>query len=195
MHERDLATHAACAGFSTPFLLENYSAGPNDTNHNRFDGPVTVGTRLFMYGDNNYMYCVDSLTAAACTGYPKATGLSGTYDLEPDGKGGGLAIILRPETGTLRVGSTEAPFSVADLPTGEDVELRIFVDKYLVEVFANGRQALLAAHLDWQGNRDLNGWTVGAKTRLSEVEIWKLNRSNQGFFNAQETRVWEPDTQ
>src|SRR5262249_37033056 len=33
-----------------------------------------------------------------------------------DGKGGGLPILLRPESGTLRVGSSEAPFSVADLP-------------------------------------------------------------------------------
>ena len=116
------------------------------------------------------------------------------FTLFSDGEGGGLPIVFRPETGTLRVGRTEAPFAVSDLPINKDVELRIYVDKYLVEVFANGRQALLAAHLDWQGNRDLDGWTVGAETRLREVEVWKLNRSNEGFFTAQETRVWEPDT-
>ena len=117
------------------------------------------------------------------------------FTLFSDGEGGGLPIMFRPESGTLRVGSTEAPFSVSDLPIDEDVELRIFVDKYLVEVFANGRQALLAAHLDWQGNRDLDGWTVGAETPLREIEVWKLNRSNKGFFTAQDNRVWEPDTQ
>ena len=41
----------------------------------------------------------------------------------------GLPIMLRPETGTLRVGTTEAPFAVADLPEDEDVELRIFIYK------------------------------------------------------------------
>ena len=88
------------------------------------------------------------------------------FMLFSDGKGGGLPILLRPETGTLRVGTTEAPFSVTSLPEGEDVELRIFVDKYLVEVFANDRQAVLAVHLDHAGPRGLDGFTVGAPTRL-----------------------------
>jgi sucrose-6-phosphate hydrolase SacC (GH32 family) len=61
------------------------------------------------------------------------------FTLFSDGKGGGLPILFRPENSTLRVGTTEAPFSIADLPKGEDVELRIFIDKYLVEVFANGQ--------------------------------------------------------
>lgn len=56
-----------------------------------------------------------------------------------DGKGGGLPILIRPDTRTLRLGNTEAPFAVADLPHGEDLTLRIFIDKYLVEVFANDR--------------------------------------------------------
>ena len=62
---------------------------------------------------------------------------------------GGLPVLLRPETGTLRIGNTEAPFSVFDLPEGEDVELRIFIDKYLVEVFANNRQAVVAGRRAW----------------------------------------------
>ena len=66
------------------------------------------------------------------------------------GGNNGLLVLIRPETGTLCVGETEAPFSVADLPEGEDVELRIFVDRYLVEVFANGRQAALTAHLAYR---------------------------------------------
>ena len=45
--------------------------------------------------------------------------------------------VSRAESGTLRLGTTEAPFSIANLPAGEDVVLRIFIDKYLVEVFAN----------------------------------------------------------
>ena len=79
------------------------------------------------------------------------------FRLFGDGKTGGLPIILRPETGTIRVGTTEAPFAVADLPAGEDVELRIFVDKYLVEVFANGRQALAAWQRETGDNFDPQG--------------------------------------
>ncbi len=112
-----------------------------------------------------------------------------------DGKGGGLPLVIRPETGALRLGTTEAPFSVADLPQGEDLVLRIFIDRYLVEVFANDRQAMVAAYPGYKGRLALNAFTVGAPTRLSKVEIWKLKPTNQGFLEAQTSRIWEPDTQ
>jgi sucrose-6-phosphate hydrolase SacC (GH32 family) len=112
-----------------------------------------------------------------------------------DDQGGGLPIILRPENGTLRVGATEAPFAVADLPAGEDVELRIFVDKYLVEVFANDRQALLAAHSDYAGNTGLAAFTVGAATTIKRLDIWRLRATNQGFLDAQANLIWEPARQ
>ena len=112
-----------------------------------------------------------------------------------DGRGGGLSIIFRPENGTLRVGTAEAPFAVADLPADEDVELRIFIDKYLVEVFANDRQALLAAHLDYSGKPGLDAFSVGAPTTFKTLEIWKLRATNQGFLDAQTSRIWEPDVQ
>lgn len=116
------------------------------------------------------------------------------FTLFSDGKTGGLPIVIRPETRTLRVGNTEAPFAVADLPKGEGVELRIFIDKYLVEVFANGRQAVIAAHADYRGKTDLHGYTFGAPTTLKKVEIWRLKPTNQGFHEAQKNRNWEPDT-
>jgi hypothetical protein len=110
-----------------------------------------------------------------------------------DGKGGGLPIMLRPETGVIRVGDVEAPFAVADLPEGEDLELRIFVDKYLVEVFANGRQAVLAAHLDCKGKRGLDAFTVGAPTTFKKLDVWRIEPTNQGFWNARKNRAWEPE--
>ena len=116
------------------------------------------------------------------------------FTLFCDGKGGGLPLVFRPETGTLRLGTTEAPLNIADFPAGEDIELRIFVDKYLVEVFVNDRQAIVASHADYHGKPDLNAFTVGAPTTLKSVEIWKLHPTNQGFLEAQESRVWEPDS-
>jgi beta-fructofuranosidase len=105
----------------------------------------------------------------------------------------GLPVLFQPETGSLRLGGTEAPFSVAALPRGEDVELRIFIDKYLVEVFANGRQAMIAAHMDYRGGSGLNGYSFGDPTKIRSVEIWKLKAANQGFLEAQQSRIWEPD--
>lgn len=87
------------------------------------------------------------------------------------------------------------PDAGADLPVDEDVELRIFIHKYLVEVFANERQALLAAHLDYSGKPGIVGFTVGAPTTIKTLEIWKLMPTNQGFLDAQTSRIWEPDVQ
>lgn len=116
------------------------------------------------------------------------------FTLFSDGKGGGLPILLRPETGTLRVGNTEVPFAVAGLPAGEDVELRIFIDNYLVEVFANGRQAVVAAHLEQANQRGMDAYCIGAPTTLKKVEIWKLKPTNEGFREAQKNRIWLPET-
>jgi len=107
----------------------------------------------------------------------------------------GLPILFKPSTGTLLVGTTEAPFAVADLPTGEDMELRIFIDKYLVEVFVNGRQAVVAAHMDWQSEKGIDGFSFGEETLIDRLDIWKLNPTNQGYLDARQNRIWEPDAE
>jgi len=105
----------------------------------------------------------------------------------------GLPIYIQPNNGTLRVGGTEAPFAVADLPPGEGVELRIFIDKYLVEVFANGRQTMVAADMDWQAASGFEAYTFGAPTTIRKVDIWKVKPTNQGYLEARQNRIWEPD--
>jgi beta-fructofuranosidase len=117
------------------------------------------------------------------------------FVLFADEESEGVPVMLRPETGTLRVGTTEAPFKAGDLPDGEDVELRIFIDKYLVEVFANSRQAVITAHMDYAGKTGLDAFTVGAPTTIKSLDIWRLKPTNQGFLEAQSNRSWEPDTQ
>lgn len=106
----------------------------------------------------------------------------------------GLPVIIHPETATLRLGTTEAPFAVADLPEDEDVELRIFIDKYLVEVFVNDRQAVLTAHMDYQVAKGLNAYSYGGPTTIQQVEIWKLKSTNQGFLEARQNHIWACDT-
>lgn len=117
------------------------------------------------------------------------------FTLFADGKGGGLPLVFRPETGGMRLGTAEAPFAVSGLPPGEDLEVRIFIDRYLVEVFVNGRQAMIAAYLDHAGRNEIQAFTIGAPTVLRRVESWKLRPTNQGFLAAMKNRIWEPDTQ
>lgn len=117
------------------------------------------------------------------------------FTLFADGDGGGLPVVIRPETGAIRLGTTEAPFSVSDLPPGEPMVLRIYIDRYLVEVFVNDRQAMVAAYPEYRGHFQLRGFTVGAATRLSQVDIWKLKPTNQGFLDARAQPVWKPTEQ
>jgi sucrose-6-phosphate hydrolase SacC (GH32 family) len=114
------------------------------------------------------------------------------FTLFTDGHGGGLPILLRPETRALRVGTAEAPFSVADLPPGEDLQLRVFIDKYLVEVFANDRQAMVASYQDYRGKADVTAFTVGEPTTIKTLEMWRLKPTNQGFYDARNSRIWKP---
>jgi sucrose-6-phosphate hydrolase SacC (GH32 family) len=116
------------------------------------------------------------------------------FRLFADEKRVGIPIYFQPSSETLRVGKTEAPFVVSDLPPGEDLELRIFIDKYLVEVFVNGRQAMVAADMYWEQANGLYAYSWGAPTTIRKVEIWKLKPTNQGYLEAQKSRIWEPDT-
>ena len=106
----------------------------------------------------------------------------------------GFPVVINPVTESIRVGKIEAPFLVEDLPEGEDVELRIFIDKYLVEVFVNNKQAALGVCMDYAQNSGLYGYTYGTSTLFKEINIWKLKPTNQGYFTAKENRIWEPST-
>ena len=110
-----------------------------------------------------------------------------------DDENDGLPVIIHPESGTIRLGTVEAPFTVSSLSEGEDFDLCIFIDKYLVEVFVCGRQAVLATHASYRAANGLVGHTFGADTTFRRVEIWKLKATNEGFFEAQQNPHWEPN--
>ena len=59
--------------------------------------------------------------------------------------GKGLDVVVEPGSRSIKLGPTTAPF---DLAPGEDIQLRIFVDRGIVEVFANDRQALVGHHVN-----------------------------------------------
>ena len=55
----------------------------------------------------------------------------------------GLDLVVEPGAKSIKLGSTTAPF---ELKRGEDIQLRIFVDRSIVEVFVNDRQAMVKRH-------------------------------------------------
>ncbi len=106
----------------------------------------------------------------------------------------GLPIVVDPAAHTLTAGDTSAPFAVADLPPGEDLELRVFIDKYLVEVFANDRQAVVSTDLKgWrQRQRGVAVYAWGYPTTFEKLETWRIEPTTAGFNKAMRSRIWEP---
>jgi hypothetical protein len=75
----DATTHQRCTGFNSPFALAAYAKNGSNNASVRFDGPVAVGNRLFMLGDDLTIRCVDVSGAnpAVCSGYPKDSPFTG----------------------------------------------------------------------------------------------------------------------
>ena len=119
----------------------------------------------------------------------------------------GLFFLMQTESGTIRLGEVEAPFDLSDVPSGEALRINVFGDKYLVEVFVNGRQALITTFMDYNKGQELrwylfaggmsfsaNIWdTTAANMHIRKIDIWKLKCANEGLVEARDTRVWEPD--
>ena len=68
----------------------------------------------------------------------------------------GIRVSYLPASKILRVGEVEAGF---ELKPGEDLTLRVFLDRNLEEVFANDRQAALAARRGYA--REILGIKIG----------------------------------
>lgn len=108
------------------------------------------------------------LEAAFNTSTAKEFGLDVLCD--PDGKSG-VRIALLGESKTLRVGSVNAPF---ELKEGEALTLRIYIDRNLVEVFANDRQAAVTAGKYVPENLGVRLFSNGGNTTLKSVTAWKM---------------------
>lgn len=99
---------------------------------------------------------------------PKEFGLR----LLGDEKGQGEMTIL---TGSgrkgIKVGAPDAPFELRD---GEDLTLRIFIDKALVEVFANDRQGVAYGHTKARANPNIVLFAKGGEANVKSVKAWKM---------------------
>ena len=83
----------------------------------------------------------------------------------------GVRVAVLPESKTLRVGKVNAPF---ELKPGEDLTLRVFIDKNLVEVFANDRQAAVAAGKYVPENLGVSLFSKGGDVAVKQVKGWKM---------------------
>ncbi len=73
---------------------------------------------------------------------------------------------------TLNVGYIKPPF---ELQEGEDLTLRIFIDKNMIEVFANDRQAAVGWHDYDPEDLHVSLFSKGGDLKVKKVSAWQMN--------------------
>lgn len=84
---------------------------------------------------------------------------------------GGFPITVEPASSTLTLGTMKVPFAIKP---GEDVTLRVFLDKNMIEVFANDRQAAIAPHKYASENLGVSLFSKGGAVEVKQVKGWKM---------------------
>ncbi len=87
----------------------------------------------------------------------------------------GIDVVFDPAAKSLRLGGTTAPL---DLKPGEDIQLRVFVDRSIVEVFANHRQAVVKQHEYAPGDTGVCLFSEGGQMNVRELKAWKMAATN-----------------
>jgi beta-fructofuranosidase len=83
----------------------------------------------------------------------------------------GLSISSGKGSKTLNVGYIDPPF---ELQEGEDLTLRIFIDKTMIEVFANDRQAAVAWHDYKPKDLHVSLFSKGGDLKVKKVSAWQM---------------------
>ena len=95
----------------------------------------------------------------------------GLHLLTGDEGDDGISITSGAKRTMLRVGKLQAPFKVKP---GEDLTLRVFIDKNLIEVFANDRQAVVFAHKHIRKQPNVRLYANGGDALVKSVKAWKM---------------------
>lgn len=83
----------------------------------------------------------------------------------------GFTIASGKGSKTLNVGYINPPF---ELKQGEDLTLRIFIDKHMIEVFANDRQAAVAWHDYKPNDLQVSLFSKGGDLKVKRVSAWQM---------------------
>lgn len=65
-----------------------------------------------------------------------------------------------------------------ELKKGELLRLRIFVDKSIVEIFANDRQAIARSIYPIPGSKGLRLFSTGGEAQIKTLKLWEISPSN-----------------
>jgi beta-fructofuranosidase len=88
-----------------------------------------------------------------------------------DDGGNGFTISSGKGSETLRVGYVHPPLALNE---NEDLTLRIFIDKSMIEVFANDRQAAVAWHEYDPEDLHVRLFSKDGKLKVKEISSWRM---------------------
>jgi beta-fructofuranosidase len=118
----------------------------------------------------------DSLELEVVMSAPSAQAFG--INLLCDAKGeNGFTIASGAGSTNLTVGYIQPPFTLKE---GEDLTLRIFIDKSMIEVFANERQAAVAWHEYAPENLQVSLFAKGGDLLVKKVTAWKMKSAYTG---------------
>jgi sucrose-6-phosphate hydrolase SacC (GH32 family) len=83
----------------------------------------------------------------------------------------GVEIRLYPARKTLNIAGIAAPFKV---PIDEETVLRVFIDKGIIEVFANDRQAMAYAHKRSHDHANHQLFSNQGNMPVRKITAWKM---------------------
>jgi sucrose-6-phosphate hydrolase SacC (GH32 family)/PKD repeat protein len=87
-----------------------------------------------------------------------------------DKEGQGFPIAIKPETKAMTMGDIRPPF---ELNENEDLQLRIFLDRSMVEVFINDRQAAVYMQKHDKDHVGIRLYSIGGEL-MAKVKGWKM---------------------
>jgi beta-fructofuranosidase len=89
---------------------------------------------------------------------------------DPDGKNG-FPVTYSATQRVLKLGAMLVPL---ELKPNERLSLRVFIDKTMIEVFANDRQAAVAHHDYLPGNLGVQLVSHGSDTIVGSLKSWRM---------------------
>ncbi len=119
----------------------------------------------------------DTIEVMATFGPTKAKQFGLQVYCDKDGANG-FSIMVEPAAKTLALGGMKVPF---ELKADEDLTLRVFLDKNVIEVFANDRQAAVAPCKYAPENMGVSLVSSGGDVTAKEVKGWKMKSIHAGL--------------
>ena len=83
----------------------------------------------------------------------------------------------------------EPPFKLEE---NEDLTLRVFIDKGMIEVFANDRQVAVAWHDYEPENRYISLFSNGGDIVVKKITAWYMNSSYRADYTREVDTAFQP---